>query len=41
MLNKHIQARYFWKHVLSLDAAEQKLKDNINKKLIFGITTKL
>ena len=41
MLNKHIQARYFWKHVLSLDSAEQKLKDNINNKLIFGITKKL
>ena len=41
MLNKHIQARYFWKHVLSLDTAEQKLKDNISKKLIFGITKKL
>ena len=41
ILNKHIQARYFWKHVLSLDAAEQKLKDNVSKKLIFGITKKL
>ena len=26
MLNKHIQARYFWKHVLGLDSVEQKLK---------------
>ena len=41
MLNKHIQARYFWKHVLSLVSAEQKLKNNISKKLIFGITKKL
>jgi len=41
MLNKNIQARYFWKHVLSLDSVEQKLKENINKKLIFGITKKL
>ena len=41
MLNKHIQARYFWKHVLSLDTTEQKLKDNVSKKLIFGITKKL
>jgi len=40
MLNKHIQARYFWKHVLGLDTVEQKLKDNISKKLIFGITKK-
>ena len=41
MLNKNIQARYFWKHVLKLDDAAQKLKDNISKKLIFGITKKL
>ena len=41
MLNKDLQARYFWKYVLSLDKVEQKLKDNINKKLIFGITKKL
>ena len=40
MLNKHIQARYFWKHVLGLDTVEQKLKDNVRKKLIFGITKK-
>ena len=40
MLNKHIQARYFWKHVLGLDSVEQKLKDNVSKKLIFGITKK-
>ena len=41
MLNKHIQARYFWKHVLSLDDADQKLKDSVDEKLIFGITKKL
>ena len=41
MLNKHIQARYFWKHVLGLDSVEQKLKDNVSKKLIFGIAKKL
>ena len=41
MLNKNIQARYFWKYVLSLDDAEKKLKDNISKKLIFGINKKL
>ena len=41
MLNKHIQARYFWKHVLGLDSVEQKLKDNVSKKLIFGITKKI
>ena len=37
MLNKNIQARYVWKYVLNLDSAEEKLKKEINKKLIFGI----
>ena len=41
MLNKKMQARYFWKYVLSLENAEEKLKDNIDKKLIFGINEKL
>ncbi len=41
MLGKNIQARYFWKYVLSLDEAEQELKDNISKKLIYGIIKKL
>ena len=38
MLNKNLQARYFWSYVLKLEGTEQKLKDLINKKLIFGIT---
>tara|TARA_B100000686_G_scaffold337733_1_gene409246 strand:+ start:706 stop:2427 length:1722 start_codon:yes stop_codon:yes gene_type:complete len=37
MLNKKIQARYIWKSVLKLNSTEQKLKDSIKKKLIFGI----
>ena len=41
MLKKNIQARYFWNYVLSLDTAEKKLKEKINKKIIFGITKKL
>ena len=41
MLKKNMQARYVWKYVLSLDTTEQKLKENINHKLIFGITKKL
>jgi tetratricopeptide (TPR) repeat protein len=41
MLNKNIQARYFWKHVLKLEGTEQKLKDIVNKKLIFGIVKKI
>lgn len=41
MLKKNIQARYVWKYVLGLDTTEQQLKENINHKLIFGITQKL
>ena len=41
MLNKDMQARYVWGYVFRLDDTEQKLKDSINKKLIFGITKKL
>ena len=41
MLNKNIQARYIWNNVLKLEGVEQKLKESINKKLIFGITKKL
>ena len=37
MSKKEIQARYFWKHVLSLKEVEQKLIDKIEKKLIFGV----
>ena len=35
-LNRKIQARYFWLMVLDMDDAEQKLKDNIENKLIDG-----
>ena len=41
MLNKNIQARYFWNNILKLNDVEQELKDKIKKKLIFGITRKL
>ena len=41
MLNKNLQARYVWKYVLSLKSTEEKLKENINKKLIFGIAKNL
>ena len=41
MLNKNIQARYFWNYILSLDTSEQKLKDAVREKLIFGINKKL
>ena len=38
MLNKNIQARYFWEHVLNLKNTEQKLKDTISQKLVFGLS---
>ena len=41
MLNKDIQARYFWSNILKLDDTEQKLKNAIKKKLIFGIVRQL
>ena len=41
MLNKKIQARYFWSHALKLNGLTQELKDTINKKLLFGINKKL
>jgi len=37
MLKKDIQARYFWKHSLSLNDLENERREKINKKLIFGI----
>ena len=41
MLNKNIQARYFWKSVLQLYTAEEDLKNDIKKKLIYGINKQL
>jgi len=41
MLDKNIQARYFWNYILKLNDVEQKLRDTISKKLIFGISKKL
>ena len=34
-------SQVFWNYVLTLDNAEQKLKDAIVKKLVFGISKKL
>ena len=36
-LGRKIQARYFWKNVLSFDDAEDDIKDKVNNKLIEGI----
>ncbi len=41
MLEKKMQARYIWSHVLSFKTTEEKLKEDINKKIIFGISKKL
>ena len=35
-LDRKIQARYFWKSVLNLKETEDKMKKNINIKLIEG-----
>ena len=37
MLNKKVQARFIWGSILKLNDVEEKLKDDIKKKLIFGI----
>ena len=41
MLNKNIQARYFWSNILKLNDIYKELKEVIKKKLIFGIVEKL
>ena len=41
MMNKTIQARYIWSSILTFDTTEQKLKDQVGKKIIFGIDNKL
>jgi len=41
MLNKNIQARYIWGNILKFSDVKQKLKDDIEKKLIFGINKNL
>ena len=37
MNNQNIQARYYWNYVLGLEKTENKLKEKIKNKLIFGI----
>tara|TARA_B100000212_G_scaffold150378_1_gene113104 strand:+ start:934 stop:2610 length:1677 start_codon:yes stop_codon:yes gene_type:complete len=36
-LERRIQARYFWAHVLKMDEVEEDMKNKINQKLIKGI----
>ena len=40
-LDKKIQAKYFWNHVLLMDNVEQNIKDNISQKILFGIVNNL
>ena len=35
--NKKIQARYYWKYVLSLEDVETELKEKIQNKLLLGL----
>ena len=37
MNGQFLQARYYWKYVLSLDKTEKKLKKSVKQKLIFGL----
>ena len=37
MNNKSLQARYYWSYVLNLENTEEKLKKEIEKKLLFGL----
>ena len=41
MLNKNIQARYFWKSILNLGGTKEQLKKEIINKINFGISKKL
>ena len=41
MLNKNIQARYFWNYILKIESANDELKNSVSEKLIFGIDKKL
>ena len=37
MNNRKIQARYYWKYVLTLESAEKELRQKIENKLLFGL----
>ena len=38
MLDRKIQARYFWGNVLEMENTENEMIENINKKMIEGLT---
>ena len=37
MNNNNLQARYYWKYVLSLESIDDKLRKNVEEKLLFGL----
>ena len=37
MLDRKIQARYFWNNVIEMEKTEVEMIENINKKLIEGL----
>jgi len=37
MNNRKVQARYYWKYVLTLESAEKELRQKIENKLLFGL----
>ena len=37
MNDKKIQARYYWKYVLTLEDTEKELRQKIENKLLFGL----
>jgi hypothetical protein len=37
MNNQSLQARYYWNYVLKLEKTEDKLKEEIKQKLLFGL----
>ena len=41
MLNKNVQARYFWNYILKLKKIENNLKKDLKNKLIFGPAKKI
>ncbi len=41
MLDRKIQARYFWQNVLEMDDAETEMIENINKKMVEGLKNSL
>ena len=37
-VQKKIQAKYFWNHILLMEDVDEKVRENIRQKIIFGIT---